>query len=133
MTETTLCDGCRERPCRCVTVALPVTETPRQAIRSRTTAPDPHGARSAGERGEGLGVRGLRASQYDAERIEGHKTLGDAYRHHRRDPGAFVAGVHYALDKITRDAESLGTPLDAAHLDWLASDLLRRAKAGEPQ
>ena len=72
-------------------------------------------------------------SAYDDARVEGAKTLGDAYRHHRRDPEAFVAGVQYALDKVTREFDRFGVPGDAAYVDRLAADLLERAKAGEPQ
>lgn len=71
---------------------------------------------------------------YDDARVEGAKTLGDAYRHHRRDPDAFVAGAQYALDAVLAEQEHrlAGLPLSATILDRLAAGVLEQAKAGDP-
>lgn len=72
-------------------------------------------------------------SDYDDARVEGAKTLGDAYRHVRRDPDAFVAGAQYALDSMLKELETVsGSPVRDYH-DHLATRILERAKAGEPQ
>lgn len=70
---------------------------------------------------------------YDLERVEGMKTLGDAYRHCRRDQDAFVAGAHYALDKMLNSLADLDGQLRRDYNAARAADILRRAKAGEPQ
>jgi hypothetical protein len=73
--------------------------------------------------------------RYLNARVEGAKTVAEAYSHHHRDPEAFVAGVQYALDKLL--GSNNWDVLKTFSMDkWAANvavDILERAKRGEPQ
>lgn len=63
---------------------------------------------------------------YNDERVEGMKTLGDAYAYYSDD---FVVGVHWILDHLLGEVELLGVPVDEMYLDQWAARMLARAKA----
>lgn len=74
-------------------------------------------------------------------RVEGAKTLSDAYYHVKENPEVFVAGVQYALDKILASSDRYGIfwtalnqhgmTIEMLHAE--AFDILEKAKRGEPQ
>jgi hypothetical protein len=72
--------------------------------------------------------------QYMNARVEGAKTLADAYRHCAENADVFVAGVQYALDKMLSGYENTGfNDVSLRYLYSLGIDILEKAKRGEPQ
>jgi hypothetical protein len=78
--------------------------------------------------------------RYLDARVEGAKTLADAYAHYAESPTAFVAGVQYALDKLLSNADwhnipypRIGDVVTVDALNVLALEILEKAKRGEPQ
>lgn len=81
--------------------------------------------------------------RYVDARVNGAKTVADAYFHVSKSPSAFVAGVQYALDKILGQAErvynipypevGLGDVVTVHILYVIGHETLEKAKRGEPQ
>lgn len=62
-------------------------------------------------------------------RVEGAKTLAEAYEHYQNRPECFVAGVQYALDHMlsrTRDIHDIFNIGNVLHTN--AVDILTQAK-----
>jgi hypothetical protein len=80
------------------------------------------------------------AQRYLDARVEGAKTLADAYARHAENPTSFVAGVQYALDKLLSDVDRYGISLTILKepvvtvkmLNDAGYHILERAKKGEP-
>lgn len=80
----------------------------------------------------------MTADPYESVRRDEYATLGDAYRLCRRDPGAFAAGVQYALDKLNSSSGPaadlrITSPHTADYLLRWSAEILQRALDGEPQ
>ena len=63
----------------------------------------------------------------DAERVDGYRTSGEVNYYRDGWPDAFLAGAHYALDRLVGDLRRDGL-VSLSAVDWRASLTLARVK-----